>query len=64
MRRRLNIKAFPGPSDPCPPNGQTCIFTLFAQSAMAVCSCREDTAGAAGAGGAEAGPISSWLCGL
>ena len=58
------IKESPGPSEPCPPNGQTCSFTLLRQSAMAVCSCREDTSGAAGAGGAEAAPVSRWLCGL
>lgn len=53
----------PGPTDPCPAPGKVCIYVLPVALAHCYCSQDTETGGAGGAGGTEAAPRSSWLCG-
>jgi hypothetical protein len=59
-----SIESGPGPSDPCPASGKPCSYVSWSGPALVVCYCTEGMDGTAGAGGAEAASISSWLCGV
>ena len=60
------VTELPGPDVACPASGEPCMYWVPGYLGLAFCSCSTDDSagGAAGAGGAEAGPSSIWFCGL